>query len=196
MNRFFSILIMGLLLTACNAGSSKHSKNTSSDKPEVQSQPDKQILVDKIHIGMTVQEMKDLYTGADFVAEPVYMYGLDGDNDGIVVKENNVPQFFVWTMEGEDKIAGIAILSDKIIIDKNVHVGMTLEDFLKKYPNEILSVNESGDSYEYIYIPDPDYSVEFLTTDSTRVAEYDYTKDEPEFLSIKRPTATIDRISL
>ncbi len=45
-------------------------------------------------------------------------------------------------------------------------------------------------------VQEPGYSVEFLTTESSRVADYNYSESEPEFISVKRPTAKTDRISV
>jgi hypothetical protein len=178
------ILIFGfLLLVAC-------SNRVNSDPGSAQ------VKADKIHIGMTIQEMKSLYTGAEFIEEPLFKYGVDSENNGIKVAVNGESLFFIWTLEDNDTINGIEILSQNIVIDHDVHVGMTLEDFLKKYPTSKLSFDELSSDYEYILVPDLDYRVEFLTTESNRVADYNYSKSEPEFISVKRPTAKIDRISI
>lgn len=178
------ILIFGfLLLVACS--------NSLKSNPDSQ-----QIKVDKIHIGMTIKEMKALYPGAEFIEEPLFKYGVDSENNGIKVAVNKESLFFVWTLEDNDTINGVEILSQKIVIDQDVHVGMTLEDFLKKYPTSKLSFDELTSDYEYIQVPGFDYRVEFITTETTRVADYDYSKNEPEFISVKRPTAKIDRISV
>jgi hypothetical protein len=182
MKKFQCIVIGFLLFSSCNIGTSQ-----SAIHP---------VLVDKIHIGMTIQEMKSIYNKAEFINEPLYEYGIDSEEKGIMVKVNGEALFFVWTMQGNDTIHGIAIVSKKIFIDKDVHVGMTLEDFHNKYPKSKLAIDELTLDYEYIHIPVPDYRVEFLTTDSTRAADYDYSKSEPEFISIKRPKTVIDRISL
>ncbi len=182
--RISRILIFGfLLLVACGI-----SLNPSPGSPRIQ--------VDRIHIGMTIQDMKALYNGAGLVEEPLFKYGIDSENDGIRVTVNGESLFFVWTLQGNDTIHGIEIISQNIIIDNDVHVGMTLEDFLNKYPDYRPSVDELTLDSEYILVPGLNYRVEFLTRDSTRVADYNYSATEPEFISIKRPTAKIDRISI
>lgn len=182
--RISRILILGFLLSAsCN-----NNLNPKSGLHRIQ--------VDVIHIGMTIQEMKALYAGAEFIEEPLYQYGIDSENNGIRVTENGESLFFVWTMEDNDTINGIEIISQNIIIDYDVHVGMTLEDFIKKYPDSRPSMDELSMDYEYIMVPGQDYSVQFLTTETTRVADYNYSATEPEFIAIKRPTAEIDRISV
>ena len=178
------ILIFGFLfLVACS--------NSSNSNPGSH-----RIIVDKIHIGMTIQDMKALYNSAELIEEPLFKYGIDSENNGIKVTVNGESLFFVWTLQDNDTINGIEIISQTIIIDNDVHVGMTLENFLEKYPNSTLSIDELSLESEYILVPSLDYRVEFLTTESTRVADYDYSKTEPEFISIKRPMAKIDRISI
>jgi hypothetical protein len=178
------VLIFGILiLVACS-----NSLNSKPGSP--------QIKVDKIHIGMTIQEMKSLYPGAEFIEEPLFKYGVDSENNGIKVAVNGASLFFIWTLEDNDTINGIGILSQNIVIDHDVHVGMTLGDFLRKYPDSKLSFDELSLDYEYIQVPGLDYRVEFLTTETTRVADYNYSGTEPEFISVKRPAAKIDRISV
>jgi len=154
------------------------------------------IIVDKIQIGMTIQEMKDFYKSAEFIKEPVYEYGVDGESNGLVVQENGNRLFFVWTMLNDDKIKGITILSKDIKIDNDVSVGMTLEKFIKKYPKATFSIDLVDNRYEFSYVSEKRYRIEFLTTDSTRIAEYDFEVGEPEFIKIKNLKKTIDRISI
>lgn len=154
------------------------------------------ISVDKLKIGMTIKEMKTLYENSKFIEEPVCEYGIDGESMGIVVVKNNNRLFFVWTLLGDDKIRGITILSPKIIIDENVHVGMKLSDFLKKYPNQKLMLDLVDERIEYCYIPKKKYRIEFLTTKSTRVSEFDYNEPEPKSIRILKKDARIDRISV
>ena len=164
----------------------------ASEKPK----QEVKIQVDKAFIGMTISDLESVYKNAEFLKEPVYEYGIDGESTGLVVKQNNERLFFVWTMQGEDKIHGMTILSDSIIIDKNVHVGMTLESFMGKYPEATVHIDMIDERYEYINVPELSYQPEFLTTDSTRVAEYDYEQPEPEFKSVSNPNARIERISV
>jgi hypothetical protein len=104
--------------------------------------------------------------------------------------------FFVWTLQGEEKIHGMTILSDSIIIDENVHVGMTLKSFMDKYSEATVQIDMVDERYEYLNVPRLSYRPEFLTTDSTRVANYDYEQPEPEFKSVRKPEARIERISV
>ena len=171
-----------LLLISCN---NRDTSKILKDHP---------LKMDKIYIGMTIQEMKDIYSNAEFIEEPLYRYGVDSEDPGITVTQNGEKLFFVWTMQNENKIHGITILSDKIQIDNGIHVGMTLEDFLKRHPDQNLRMDElSQEDYEYIHVPVLDYQVEFWTNDSTRVATY--SKPDLIYISIRRPEAKIDRIS-
>jgi hypothetical protein len=51
-----------------------------------------------------------------------------------------------------------------------------------------------NEQYEYIYVPDLNYQVEFITTDTSRVSNYRHKEPDPVFLSVKHPNAKIDRI--
>ncbi len=172
---------------------SKSQLETTTTK---KSKQESEIKVDKAHIGMTITELKKAYENAEFIEEPVYEYGIDGESKGLVVKQNNERLFFVWTMQGEDKIHGMTLLSDSIVIDDNVHVGMTLKSFMDKYPNATVHIDMIDERYEYLNVPSISYRPEFLTTDTTRVADYDYEQSEPEFKGITKPNALIDRISV
>jgi hypothetical protein len=203
MKTLLSIILVTLILTSCDNQESKSQseKQVNSDTNALegtnrQPKKDHKLKVDKVYIGMTIKEMKDTYQDSEFIEEPVYEYGIDGESFGIVVKRKNERLFFVWTLQGQDNIHGITILSDSLTIDKNVHVGMSLNDFMEKYPNATVNIDMVDNRYEFLFVPELNYRVEFLTTDSNRVAEYDYEQPEPEFKEIKRPNATIDRISI
>ena len=199
MKKVLLLILTTFLLISCKDNIPTHDeKNYSITKTEVptKEQVNQEIIVDKIHIGMTIQEMKDIYKSASFIEEPVYEYGIDGESNGLVVQENGKRLFFVWTMQNENKIKGITILSKDIKIDNNISVGMTLEEFIKKYPKSTLAIDLIDDRYEFIYVPELKYRIEFLTTDSTRIAEYDFGVGEPEFIKIKNPKKEVDRISL
>jgi hypothetical protein len=195
--------IVILTLFYCkNETSNKQEEKAVESKSQIEttttnkSQKESEIQVDKAYIGMTITELKNAYKGAEFIEEPVYEYGIDGESKGLVVKQNDERLFFVWTMQGEDKIHGMTILSGSIIIDNNVQVGMTLKSFMDKYPSTKVHIDMIDERYEYLHVPSISYRPEFLTTDSTRVADYDYEQPEPEFKGIKNPNALIDRISV
>src|SRR5688572_7020008 len=110
-----------LLFTACNKtnqGSFIAKKAPIATMSETKTNGSKNeaqhLVVDKIHIGTTIDEMKNNYKYAEFKLESVYEYGVDGEGMGIVVIEKGERQFFVWTLEGQEKIHGITILSPSI----------------------------------------------------------------------------------
>ncbi len=110
---------------------------------------------------MKISELKNAYKSAEFFEEPVYKYGIDGESKGLFVKQNNERLFFVWTMQGENKIHGIIILSESIIIDDNVHVGITLKAFIDKYPYALVHIDMIDEIYEYVTVPNLSYRPEF-----------------------------------
>jgi|26BtaG_2_1085354.scaffolds.fasta_scaffold03051_7 hypothetical protein len=197
-NILFIILIPLFLIIFYNNTALEINKTDFDSISELQSKQYTQtkLYVDKIHIGMTIQEMKDVYTSANFIEEPVYKYGIDGESNGLVVEENGNRLFFVWTLENENEIRGITIISKDIKIDDNVSVGMTLAEFIKKYPEATLAIDLIDNKYEFSYVAKLKYRIEFLTTDSTRVAEYSFGEGEPEYIKIINLKKKVDRISL
>ena len=203
MKYLISIVIIILTIISCNSQKTKNQDKTQTNSENkvslVAKEPSDQvpeIKVDKAYIGMKISDLKATYEDSEFIEEPVYEYGIDGESKGLVVKENNERLFFVWTLQGEDKIHGITILSSSIVIDDNVHVGMTLKSFMAKYQNATVQIDMINEQYEYLNVPRLSYRPEFITTNTTRVAEYDYTKPEPEFEKIIKPDAKIERISV
>lgn len=199
MRNLLLIVIFILTLFSCKNETTKkqeESKNQIETTKINKSKQESEIQIDKAYIGMTITELKKAYESSEFIEEPVYKYGVDGESKGLIVMQNNERLFFVWTMQGEDKIHGITLLSDSIIIDENVHVGMTLKSFINKYPSATVHIDMIDERYEYLNVPNISYQPEFLTTDSTRVADYDYEQPEPVFKGIKKSNALIDRISV
>jgi hypothetical protein len=155
------------------------------------------IFVDKTYVGMTLTKLKAIYKDLEFLEESMFFYGVDSDKNGLLLKKNNEPFIFVWTQESNDTIHGITILTDQITIDNNVHVGITISDFFNKYRNAKLQIDQISNETEFGFsMNNLNYRIEFITTDSTRVGEYDMTQAEPEFLKLKRPDAKVERIGV
>lgn len=194
-------LLLIITFLACNSiPSTDTNQNDSSIKDtnnSVNAENSERILsADKASVGMTINELKKAYPNAKFVEEPVSLYGVDGEGKGLVVVNNNERLLFVWTLEGDDKIRGITILSPSIVIDSNIAVGMPLQEFLKKYPDIKLTISLIDEDIEYCYVKGKEYLIEFLTQPDNRVGEYEMEGVEAESIRILRPDAKIDRISL
>lgn len=202
MKNILSIILASTILTSCNNNNEQKTGDRHLDIIDtlISEKPSKQVDIqtqfDQITVGMTIEEIKLIYKDSEFMEEPVYEYGIDGESTGLTIKKDNQKLFFVWTMEGDNRIRGITILSGSIKIDDNVHIGMTLRAFTQKYPNIKVNIDMMDHRYEFLYVPEKNYRIEFMTADSTRVARYDYKKAEPEYIEILRPYATIDRISI
>jgi hypothetical protein len=152
------------------------------------------VPVDRAFIGMTISELRKEYKSSELRKEPVFMYGVDGEGDGILVVQDKEELFFAWTMYDNDSITGLVILSPSILIDKGIHVGMTYQDFLKHYPKETLAISEMDEDFEFSYIDSLNYTIEFHTSDSNRVGKYTQTESWYEYKGIQRPLSKIDRI--
>ena len=169
-------------------------ETVAGEQSEQEQEPE--MKVDKAYIGMTISELKEVYKSSEFIEEPVHEYGVDGESNGLVVEQDNERLFFVWTLQGEEIIHGMTILSDAIMIDNNVRVGMTLASFMDKYPDATVHIDMVDGRYEYLDVPGLSYRPEFLTTGSSRVADYDFGQPEPRYRNVKRPDAKIERISV
>lgn len=195
--KYFYFLSIAFLLFSCNLEEENESETSSQQDVKKKVFADNgQLMIDKAFIGMSIQQLKDVYKDAKFITEPVYEYGIDGESDGIVVAKDEDRLFFVWTMDGVDTINGITILSPKIVIDSNVHVGMPLNKFMERYPNQPLEIDVLDDRFETILVDSLRYSANFLSTDSTRVGVYNHDVPSGEFVEVKRPEAAIDRIAI
>ncbi len=201
MNHVLAILIITILIcTSCVRETQKVAKeiktNTVIDSSNQKTSFDT-IFVDKTYVGMTLTKLRTIYKNLEFIEEPMFFYGVDSEENGWLLKKDNKPFIFVWTQENSDIINGIIILTDQIMIDHNVHIGITAEDFFNKYKNAKLQIDAISNDIEFGYIMNNlNYRIEFLTKDSNRVGEYDLTQSEPEFINLKRPSAKVERIGV
>jgi hypothetical protein len=203
MTRIFFITILFAGLLSCSSKQPVESKSDNKDtvlsKDSVAVDPttddNNHVNVDRAYIGMTIADLKKEYSSAKFKKEPVWNYGVDGGGDGLLVITNDDPLFFVWSMQGEDKIAGITVVSPTISVEPGVHVGMMFKDFQKIKPEAKLAIDMISDM-EFSYVSNLNYRIEFLTEDANRVGKYNNYGAEPEFLSVAKPDTKVDRISV
>lgn len=154
------------------------------------------IIVDKIKLGMELQAVKNLYPKASFYEEPLYKYGIDSEVLGTLVVQKTDTLFFLWSRQEKEKIKGVVILSENIIIDKSIHVGMEISLLAEKFSSFETQIDVIDESFEYFYNEEKGYRVDFVTNSSNRVSEYIKNTYPKEFLRVKRPEATVDRITI
>lgn len=174
--------------------------NESNTSPETSpttepEEPESPTLPNNVRIGMSIDELKELYPKAAFKKLPSDGYGNAVKEQGFLVVENKVPLFYVLYPKGKKKITGLTLLTPGIRIEEGVHVGTTYEQFIKKYPKSELTLDAYEDNLECIYVPQKRYRVEFGTADSNRVGNYDMSGPSPEFKNVARPKTKIARIS-
>lgn len=199
-NKLTTLILTIFIWTSCSQETKKSTEDVISNVkvdtliPKISYDT---IFVDKTYVGMTLTKLKSVYKDLDFVEEPVFFYGVDSEENGLLLNKNNKPFIFVWTKENTDTINGITILSDQITIDDNVRVGITITDFFNKYKNAKLQIDQISNETEFSSVmSNLLYRIEFITTDSNRVGEYDMTQAEPEFIKLKRPDAKVERIGV
>lgn len=203
MRIFLGLFLFLAIFCSCSPRQSNKSSDTqdtllvNNQKKDSISKIDVQrIMVDKAYIGMTISELKSSYPENNLKKEPVFKYDIEGGGDGILVSKEGTPQFFAWTMLDQDTIVGIEILSPSIVISNGVHVGMTFQDFLKIRPGSALSISEINTPYEYCYVEESSYSINFYTDDTNRVGKYTEAEDGYLYKGVARPESKIDRISV
>lgn len=199
-NKLTTLILTIFIWTSCSQETKKSTEDVISNVkvdtliPKISYDT---IFVDKTYVGMTLTKLKSVYKDLDFVEEPVFFYGVDSEENGLLLNKNNKPFIFVWTKENTDTINGITILSDQITIDDNVRVGITITDFFNKYKNAKLQIDQISNETEFSSVmSNLLYRIEFITADSNRVGEYDMTQAEPEFIKLKRPDAKVERIGV
>ncbi len=205
-NKWTTILfLIAFICTSCLQETPQNNTYTKADSSKISALQDTitvdkkydTVFVDKTYVGMTLTKLKSIYKDLEFKEEPMFFYGVDSEENGWLLNKNRKPFIFVWTQENSDTIKGITILTDEIVVDKDVRIGMTVNDFFNKYKNAQLQIDAISNDTEFGFVMNNlNYRVEFLTKDSNRVGEYDLTQPEPEFIKIKRPNAKIDRIGV
>jgi len=170
------------------------SLSQATDPEEELRSPDT-VFVDKAYVGMSLNKLRAAYKGQSLIKEPAGNYGIDGGGNGWLLSIDKEPRFFVWATDDNDTIAGIVIVSEKIKIDGDVHVGMSLQDYLNRYNQTQMAIDQIT-YFELAYVKNLKYSLEFHTTDTNRVAEYEDTEFEPIFKKFKKLNAKVDRISV
>ena len=147
-------------------------------------------------MGMTLEEAKALYRNATFRYLPVYEYGMDATYNGLLIEDHTGPLMFLHPDEVSDTIVGISLISPELTIGRDIRTGMTVSEFIERYPNATIEIDAIDNSIEIGYVAKETFRVEFHTTDSTRVGLYEIVNGDPAFSSIQRPDARIDRIMI
>jgi hypothetical protein len=182
--------------TTSETSTSDASENSSSAPSNTEPvEAEEFTLPNNVRIGISVDELKKLYPKAVFKKLPSDGYGNTVKEQGLLVVENKEPLFYVVHAKGKKNIAGLTLLTPGIRIEEGVHVGITYEQFMKKYPESELTIDVYENNMECIYVPEKRYRVEFATSDSNRVGNYDMTGPAPEFKNVARPKTKIARIS-
>ncbi len=142
---------------------------------------------------MKISELKSTYPNCDFSDLPLYEFGIDSENIGLLVKKKNKPILFIWTMQGDSTIAGIFCLTDEFETENKIKVGLSVKDLLLVYPNCSLSRDCLEMASECAEFKDIGITIEFVTNDKNRVGKY--LKDDcNEVTSILDGQRRIDRI--
>lgn len=149
----------------------------------------------KVQIGMSIDDVKNIYQDCNFKTVPAWQYGIDGGGEGVEVSRNNSPLFFVVFNQKSNNASLIVVVSKQIYFDGFVRTGIEFEKYLSKYPKSKPSIDLITD-YEFCYNQDKNYIIEFMTSENNRIADYSTEFGEPEFVKIINANYKIDRIIL
>jgi hypothetical protein len=197
MPNYLQILLSAAVLFSCSSNEPNHSQKEIEIETAttITAQTEKGTELITPNLGMTMDELREKYNDCEFIEQPVFKYGIDGESLGLLIRKDNEDLFFAWPIPGENTVNGITLLSPSFVIDGNVHVGMSVKSFFEKYQEATIHIDMIDENYEYINVSSISYRPEFLTTDTNRIANYDYDQPEPEYKSLARENARIERIS-
>jgi hypothetical protein len=157
------------------------------------SQEEKYPVVDRINIGMTLDEVKEQYPVAKIDSVEAWYYGIDGGGHGYEVVLNDSVLFFFWLHWERNDVTGIVVISEQIEMEDGAHVGMIFTEFLNKYPNAKTHVGllTSREAYE---VKTLGYTVQLGLNRENYVAKYEWDEAEPTFLHYVNTSGKIERI--
>ncbi|MDF9799244.1 hypothetical protein OKW21_004507 [Catalinimonas alkaloidigena] len=171
------IYLIVVFLLACDASS-----NQAKEKGEIQkSLP---INVEKILNEMDKNTFLTSFSEEYNISHPfLHEYGVDSESKGILVSTEFDPMVFAWSKWDSDSLYEIQVLSEKVELKSNIHVGMSVEEFINHYPDSKLYLNALDENSEYFIIKDNfEYIVEFLTNPQSRIGKYSNDQYETEIL--------------
>lgn len=203
--RIWSCVIIGLLLTACEPAQPPESTNNPT------------------FIAITAKSVDGISLDADWYKSIKYLsqkssyqldtvdnqvFNLDGGGKGMLIRSGNEKLYYIYRKEHRpERIAGIIVLSDKCRTEEGIHIGMSigelsllLADFNIK-PNLLPPPEEIYLPEKYqIYRHKRQYSaftIGFYSADGKLLGKYaeseDYTeKGTIEFNSLNGNVATIE----
>ena len=183
----FALLLLAVVVVAC----SKNEKPAAEVKEPAQAHPQEKLAPETVapqlikestvglaKIGMTTEELRQQYPQYTFQDKPVYEFGVDGEGKGLIAMQNDQPQFFVWTLDGENTVHGIVVLSEGFVTEDGLKVGTTIEQILEKYPEAEIQRDGIDPNMEYINIEDKKITLHFINPPDQTIGEYE--TDNPD----------------
>lgn len=178
---------LALFAFACSKNEKPASEAITPPKPEPRTETAPAVLtpqliaahaVGLVRIGMPVDSLPKQYPEYEFVEKPVFEFGVDGEASGWLAAKENKPQFFVWTLDGENTVHGIVVLCDRFVTPDGLKVGLTVEEILEKYPEVEIQRDGLDPTMEFINIEAKKITLHFVNPEGEYIGEYD--TDNPE----------------
>ena len=182
----FALFALALFAVACSKNEKPANEATEPPKPEPTSEAPEYLApqlingqtVGFVRIGMIVDSLPVKYPEYEFQEKPVFEFGVDGEANGWLAVKDDKPQFFVWMLDGENKVHGIVVLCDRFVTDNGLKVGTTVEEILEKYPEVEIQRDGLDPNMEFINIEDKKITLHFVNQEGEYIGEYD--TDNPD----------------
>ncbi len=201
MKKFFLLTILWLTILSCSKSDrSNNESNGDSDKSKSDSiivyETGEYLITPKTignaRLGQTLKDFKEAFKDYDITTVPVWNYCVDGGGDGLLVSKNKEEIIFAWTLNGNDSICSLIVLSDKFHTKDGVKPHMTVGQLLKHYPDMSVNLNLICDG-EFFWDEKSKLTFDFLSSDSTTVGRYKIAGDPSKPVDT---TKTVTSISI
>ena len=141
MNRIISCVLIFSLVFSCNNSKSIETQKTKiEDKKEPLITKHEDSGLFNLNPELILEEMtksdviKNFNRNYNISFPYLHDYGIDSEEEGILVSKDSEPLFFTWSKFGNDSLYEIQILNSSINVKPKIRVGMSIGEFLNIYP--------------------------------------------------------------
>jgi hypothetical protein len=122
-------------------------------------------------IGIHEKKIKQIFRNyRDTTFGAIYV-GIDGEGDGTLILNGNVPYLFIYSNDEDSTIIGYIFYFHKFHTKTGIHPGMTVGQLKRIYPECKVSISMEFDE-ESIYIPEEDISCNLEYNPGVRAGFY------------------------
>jgi hypothetical protein len=144
--------------------------------------------IGEIKLGMKISSIQNTLSKFSMKELEAYDFGFDGGGKAMMYVYNEEPIFALVPAYETDSIIAIIGLHKNLIFDSEVHVGMTVKEILKYYPNSKVELNLMT-GWEEIYDEKNDFVLVFKTDENNQIGKYEVIDESSKPINLK-PTLT------